>query len=129
MADLNKIMLLGRLTRDPELKFTNSGIAVCTFTIAVNRTFSKKGENDAQADFFRVKCWRNLAENCAKFLAKGRQVFIEGAIQTSSFTAEDGSKRNYWEVVARDVQFIGKGEQQVSRSDDDAYDMDDNIPF
>lgn len=132
MADLNKIMLLGRLTRDPELKFTNSGLAVCSFSIAVNRTFSKKNEGDSQADFFRIKCWRNLAENCAKFLAKGRQVFIEGAIQTSSYTAEDGSKRNAWEVVARDIQFIGRGTEQATSNNSgsaDNYNMDDMIPF
>lgn len=132
MADLNKIMLLGRLTRDPELKFTNSGLAVCSFSIAVNRSFSRKGEADQQADFFRIKCWRNLAENCAKYLAKGRQVFVEGSIQTGSYTADDGTKRNTWEVVARDIQFIGRGtDQGTSRNQqsDDSYDMDDMIPF
>ncbi|PKK91985.1 MAG: single-stranded DNA-binding protein [Candidatus Wallbacteria bacterium HGW-Wallbacteria-1] len=130
MANLNRVLLIGRLTRDPELKYTPAGVPVCNFSIAVNRSFGKGEEKTA--DFFRIECWRGLAETCAKFLAKGRMVHISGRIQTRSYEAQDGTKRSAWEVVANEVQFIGKGgspSREDSGERNESFDMDDMIPF
>lgn len=125
MPSLNRVLLIGRLTRDPELKYTSNGIAVCNFSIAVDRSFGKGEERGA--DFIRIDCWRNLAETCAKFLTKGRQVFVTGRLQTRSYEAQDGTKKTAWEVVARDVQFIGKPTE--SKSGDGEFDMDGMTPY
>ena len=105
---MNRAFLVGNLTRDPELRVTQSGIPVCSFTIACNRRFAKQGDA-VTADFIPVVVWRGQAENCAKFLSKGRTVAVCGAIQTRSYDANDGSKRYVTEVVADEVQFIGGG--------------------
>lgn len=102
---MNKVILIGNLTRDPETNTTNSGIKVCKFTIAVNRNYSSV-DGTRQADFLPVICWRNQAENCGKFLRKGSKVGICGSIQTRSYDGPDGSKRYVTEIVADEVQFL-----------------------
>lgn len=103
---MNHVMLIGRLTKDPELKFTpNSGIAVTTFTLAVDRNYTN-AEGKKEADFIPVVCWRKLAEHVANNLGKGRLVAVSGSIQTSSYTAQDGTKRYKTEVVAEEVKFL-----------------------
>jgi single-strand DNA-binding protein len=102
---MNKVVLIGNLTRDPELQTTNGGVSVCRFNLAVSRRFANAdGERDA--DFINVTVWRNQAENCHKYLKKGSKCAVVGRIQTSSYDAPDGSKRYTTDVVADEVEFI-----------------------
>ncbi len=110
---LNRVVLVGRLTKDPELKYTQSGVAVCRFTLAVNRPF-KNGQGDQEADFVNCVAWRKQAENTANFLRKGSLTGIDGRIQTSNFDGLDGKRVFMTEVVADSVQFL---EPKNSRSD------------
>lgn len=104
---MNKLFIIGNLTRDPELRTTPNGISVCSFTVAVNR---RRGNNaDAgqpEADFFRVTAWRQLGENCQKYLQKGRKVAITGSVSVSTFTGNDGQTRASLDVTADDVEFL-----------------------
>ncbi|MCI8459380.1 MAG: single-stranded DNA-binding protein [Clostridia bacterium] len=103
---MNKCILVGNLTRDPELTQTTSGISMCRFSIAVNRTYTN-ANGEREADFINIITWRGLAENCGKYLAKGRKVAVCGQIQTRSYDDKDGNRRYSTEVVADDVEFIG----------------------
>ena len=102
---MNKLFIVGNLTRDPELRTTQSGISVCSFTVAVNRRRSQSNDQP-EADFFRVSAWRALGENCAKYLAKGRKVSVVGAVSVSTYQANDGTTRASLEVNAEDVEFL-----------------------
>lgn len=99
---MNKIILIGNLTRDPELRSTPQGLSVCDFTLAVNR----RGGQQNEADFFRVTAWRQLGENCAKYLAKGRKVFVSGPLSARTYQASRGETRVSLEVTAEDVEFL-----------------------
>lgn len=101
---MNKVFLIGNLTADPELRYSNAGIPVCNFSIAVNRR--KRADGDHETDFFRITAWRQLGELCGKFLMKGKKVAVSGSIQTSSYNAKDGSKRMAWDIVADEVEFL-----------------------
>ena len=103
-------MLIGNLTKDPELRATGSGIAVCTFTLAVQRRFANRDSQTREADFIPIVVWRAQAENCAKYLHKGSQAAVCGSVQTRSYDAPDGSKRYVTEIVADEVQFLGKSD-------------------
>ncbi|NLA53134.1 MAG: single-stranded DNA-binding protein [Clostridiales bacterium] len=105
---MNKLFIIGNLTRDPELRSVSSGIPVATFTVAVNRRRSSNAEAGQQpeADFFRVTAWRQLGENCNRYLAKGRKVAVVGSVQVSTYTANDGTTRASLEVTADDVEFL-----------------------
>lgn len=107
---MNRAMLIGRLTKDPELRATGSGISVCTFTLAVDR-YAKQVE-EKKADFLPVVAWRGQAENCAKYLHKGSQAAVCGSIQTRSYDATDGSKRYVTEIVADEVKFLSSPKQE-----------------
>ena len=112
---MNKLFIVGNLTRDPELRSTPNGIPVCTFTVAVNRrrAAGAGAGQQPEADFFRVTAWRQLGENCNRYLAKGRKVAVVGAVQVSTYTAQDGATRASLEVTADDVEFLsprGEGE-------------------
>jgi len=109
----NKAFLIGNLTRDPELRYTPSGIPVTRFTLAVNRP-KKAGANDA-VDFIPIVAWRRLAEICGEYLKKGRPVAIEGRLQVRSFVGRDGQERTMAEVVADNMQMLGSksGGQQA----------------
>lgn len=108
MASLNKIFLIGNLTREPELRYTPSGLAVTGFSVAVNRNYTTpSGEKKGSTTFMRVVVWGKRAEVCAEYLNKGSLVFVEGHIQSRSWQAQDGTKRNTVEVVANNVQFLG----------------------
>lgn len=102
---MNKVVLIGNLTRDPELQTTNSGVSVCRFSLAVARRFANS-EGEREADFINIVVWRNQAENCHKYLKKGSKCAVVGRIQTSSYDAADGSKRYTTDVVADEVEFI-----------------------
>lgn len=102
---INRVVLVGRLTKDPELKYTPNGIASCRFTVAVNRTF--KGQNNEQeADFVSCVAWRKQAENLANFMKKGSLVGLEGRIQTGSYEGQDGKRVYTTDVVADSIQFL-----------------------
>ena len=107
---MNKLTIIGNLTRDPEMRQTAAGQNVCTFTLAVNR----RGKNKDAADFFRVSAWNQLGEICYQYLAKGRKVAVVGRVSASAFQGQDGSPRASLEVFAEDVEFLS------SRSDDGA---------
>ncbi len=102
---LNRVILIGRLTRDPELRYTPSGVAVASFTLAVDRPFTNQ-QGQRETDFIRIVVWRKLAEVCANNLGKGRMVAVDGRLQVRSYEAQDGSKRQAAEVVAETVRFL-----------------------
>ena len=103
---MNKVILIGNLTRDPELKQTSSGISVCNFSIAVNRNFTN-ANGERETDFFNIVTWRTVAENCGKYLSKGKKVAICGQLQSRPYEDKSGAKRTTIEVVAEDVEFLG----------------------
>ena len=126
MASLNKVLLIGNLTRDPDLKYLSSGVPVASFGLAVNRTYTDgNGEKQEDPCFVDVTCWSRLAEVSAEYLKKGKSVFIEGRLQYRSWEAEDGGKRSKLEVVAQSIQFLGGG----SKADSEEEDADDAVPF
>lgn len=102
---MNKVFLIGRLTRDPELRYTSNQVASTTFSIAVNRTYANQN-GEREADFINIVVWRKQAETAKQYLTKGSQVAIDGRIQTRSYDAQDGTKRYVTEVVADNVQFL-----------------------
>jgi single-strand DNA-binding protein len=107
MIDVNRVLLAGRLTRDPELRYTSSGIAVATLPLAVSRKYtSKDGEKKEETCFINVVVWQKTAERCAEYLAKGRAVLVEGSLQSRSWETESGQKRSTIEVRAMRVQFM-----------------------
>ncbi|MBR6186725.1 MAG: single-stranded DNA-binding protein [Clostridia bacterium] len=110
---MNKVFLIGNLTRDPELRTTSTGDSVCSFSIAVNRRRRSNAEaGQPEADFFRVSAWRQLGENCAKYLAKGRKVSVVGSVSCRTYVGSDGQTRASLEVQADDVEFLTpRGEQ------------------
>lgn len=110
---MNKVFLIGNLTKDPEMRSTQSGVAVCNFTIAVNRRF-KNANGQQETDYLNIIVWRQLAELCSKYLAKGRKVAVTGSIQTRTYEAKDGSKRTAWDIVADEVEFLTTQNQQSS---------------
>ena len=101
---MNKVYLIGNLTRDPEMRSTSTGIPVCNFSIAVNRR--KRADGQQETDFFNIVAWRQLAELCSRYLVKGRKVAVFGSIQTRSYEAQDGSKRTAFDIVADEVEFL-----------------------
>ena len=103
---MNKVILIGNLAADPELRQTSSGTPVCTFRLAVQRRFAN-AQGVREADFFTVVAWRQTAELCSRFLTKGRKCAVVGSLQTRSYDAQDGTKRYVTEVVADEVEFIG----------------------
>jgi single-strand DNA-binding protein len=115
---MNKVILVGNLAADPELRRTSSDIAVCTFRIAVQRRFTNQ-QGVREADFFNVVVWRQQAENCAKYLAKGRRVGVVGSLQSRSYDAQDGTKRYVVEVVADEVEFLSSPSERQSAPADD----------
>jgi len=101
---LNRVQLIGNLTRDPELRYTPSGAAVCTFGIATNRSWTTdSGEKREEVDFHNIVAWRKLAELCSQFLVKGRKVYVEGRLSTRSWTGQDGQQKSRTEVVIDDM--------------------------
>lgn len=102
---INRVVLVGRLTKDPELRYTPSGMAVTRFTVAVNRTFTNQ-QGEREADFINCVAWRKQAENLANFMKKGSLIGIDGRIQTGSYDGQDGKKVFYTEVVAESIQFL-----------------------
>jgi len=108
MASVNKVILVGNLGRDPELRYIQSGQAVANFTLATNdRWRDKEGNNQERTEWHRIVVWGKSAENCAQYLQKGRSVYVEGRLQTREWEDKEGNKRQTTEVVAQAVQFLG----------------------
>ena len=128
---MNKLTIIGNLTRDPETRVTQSGASVCSFTVAVSR----RGQDD-KTDFFRVSAWNKTGETCQKYLAKGRKVAVTGPVSVSTYTGQDGKAYANLEVMAQDVEFLTpKGEQQAAQTPaapaNNGYQevTDDDLPF
>lgn len=120
MASFNKVILIGNMTADPELKNTQSGISVCTFSIAVNRKFSKEGEQ--ACDFITIQAWRQTAEFVTRYFKKGKPILVCGQLQTRTWTDKDGNKRYATEVVADEVSFVGNNESSTeAKSEPSTY--------
>jgi single-strand DNA-binding protein len=125
-ASLNKALLIGNLTRDPDLKYTASGAAVANFGLAINRRYTNSdGERVEDPCFVEIVAWNRLAEVCGEYLSRGRPVFIEGRLQMDSWETEDGQKRTKLRVVAQNIQFLGGG----AKSGGGEEAPDDDIPF
>jgi len=108
MKSLNRVEIIGNLTRDPELRYTPNGQPVTSFGVATNMVWTdKSGERQQKAEFHNVVAWRKLAEICAEYLQKGRQVYIEGRLETRNWEGQDGVKRNRTEIVTNNVIFLG----------------------
>jgi len=117
MASLNKVFLIGNLTRDPELRYIPSGTAVANFGLATNRVYkTSSGEKKQEVCFVRVVVWGRMAEICGEYLSKGRPVFIEGRLQYRAWEAQSGEKRSVLEIRAERVQFLGRGEKTAGPS-------------
>lgn len=116
---MNRVQLIGNLTRDPETRTTGTGLTVCSFTLAVNRR-TKKQDGTQETDFINVTAWRTLGENCAKYLSKGKKAGVSGSIQTRTYEAQDGSKRHAFEVVADEVEFLSPVGGSAQRGVSDA---------
>lgn len=132
---LNRVILIGRLTRDPELRYTPTGVAVTQFTLAVDRAYKSDGQQEA--DFIPIVTWRQLAEACANYLAKGRACAVDGRIQVRNYENNEGRRVYVTEVIAEHVRFLESSRNQASRNDapppqDDGAPIDvdmDDLPF
>lgn len=124
---VNKVILLGRLGQDPELKYTPSGASVCNFSLATSESWNDKssGQKQERTEWHRVVVWGKLAELCNQYLSKGRQAFVEGRLQTRSWEDQNGNKRYTTEINATTVQFIG-GASTGAGSYDSSYDQSQN---
>ena len=132
MANLNRVMLMGNLTRDPELRYVPSGTAVTNFSLAVNRLYTtQSGEKKKETCFVRVVAWGRMAETCGEFLTKGSAVFVEGRLQSRSWETPDGQKRSAIDIIALSIQdltkdVVEKVEEEVKKIDEDG---DEALPF
>lgn len=131
---LNVVVLIGRLVRDPEIRYTPAGVAVGSFTIAVDRPFTNS-QGERGTDFIDIVLWRKLAETCASHLGKGRLVAVEGRLQVRSYETQDGQRRRVAEVVARTVRFLDRPREAPEMAETDVFSAgdidfpDDDIPF
>lgn len=137
---MNKVFLIGNLTRDPELTETASGVAVCHFAIAVNRNYSSQ-DGERQTDYFNCTAWRGLAENVARYAKKGKKVAVSGSIQVRNYEDNQGAKRTAVDIIAQDVEFLSPRDSEDSFDDEpmkpaskrkpvlQAMDDDSDIPF
>lgn len=114
---MNKAILIGNLTKNPELSETSSGVAYCKFSIAVNRPFAN-ADGEREVDFFNIITWRGQAETCAKYLAKGKKVCIVGSIQNRSYEDKDGNKRTATDIVASEIEFLTPREDGDNTADE-----------
>lgn len=137
---LNKVMIIGHLGRDPEMRYTPSGRPVTTFSVATTRNWNtSEGERRQQTEWFNIVAWGSLAEICKEFLTKGQQVYIEGRLQTRRWKADDGNERQTTEIVAKEMVMLGgrkkraNGEEDAEAEDafslDDDHDSEDDFPF
>ena len=122
MAGVNKVIIVGNVGRDPEVRFTKAGTAVATFSVATSERFKDRdGQPQERTEWHRVVAWAQLADICGKYLRKGKQVYIEGRLQTRDWEDKDGHKRYTTEVVANVMQMLGRREDDGGGSSDDSY--------
>jgi single-strand DNA-binding protein len=133
---LNKVMIIGHLGKDPEMRYTPSGRPVTTFTVAVSRSWnSADGERHTETEWFNVVAWGNLAEICKQYLAKGQQVYIEGRLQTRRWDDKEGQKHTSVEVVANEMMMLGErreanhGTEEQSAAEGEPAATEDEFPF
>ncbi len=142
---VNKAILVGNLGKDPELRYTPSGTAVCTFSLATSERFkNKQGEQQERTEWHNIVVWAGLAEICGKYLTKGKQIYIEGRIQNRSYDDRDGNKRYISEIVANEMQMLSRSgdqgggggdrppipsEEPSASSQEPPFNPDDDIPF
>ncbi len=135
---VNKVILIGRLGQDPELKYTPSGIAVCTFSLATTENWSdKNGQKQEKTEWHRIVVWGKLGEICNQYLKKGGQAFVEGRLQTRSWDGKDGQKRYTTEINANNVQFLGSkasaertpDQPSSQKSVDENYEVPTDVNF
>lgn len=134
---LNKVMIIGHLGKDPEMRYTPSGRPVTTFTVAVSRSWnSADGERHAETEWFNVVAWGNLAEICKQYLAKGQQVYVEGRLQTRRWDDKEGQKHTSVEIVANEMMMLGDrrdanhtGEEQSLPAEGEPATPEDEFPF
>ena len=123
---MNKVIIVGRLTRDPEMRTTQTGLTNTTFTVAVSRNFTNQN-GEREADFFNCVTWRKQAEIVAKYCSKGTQVAIEGRLQTRSYDAQDGTKRYVTEIIVDNIEFLGSRNQQTTNISNEINNGESNI--
>jgi len=132
-VSVNKVILVGRLGRDPEVRYLEGGNAVCNFSVATDESWKdKSGDKQERTEWHRIVVWGKTGENCGKYLAKGRQVYIEGRLQTREWDDKEGNKRQTTEINAQTVQFLGsKGDSQERQEEPSATSPADDggIPF
>lgn len=142
---LNKIILIGRTTAAPQMRYTQTGKPVCSFTLAVNRMKKATDPTQQNVDFINIVAWQNLAEICGKYLEKGKLIYVEGRLQIRSYTAQDGSKRTVAEVIASDMGMLDRknnseaqttkdevpeiSDADLPQSDNSDFGMSDDLPF
>ena len=134
MAGYQYTIIIGNVGRDPELRYTQSGVAVCDFSVAVNRTWTDRtsGQRREETTWFRVSAWRGLAETVSQYVHKGMQIMVTGRVDASAFVGQDGEARASLELTALDVQFLGRpGERMDVPGDDGGYNSNDpeDLPF
>ena len=127
---MNKVFLIGNLTRDPELSTTSGGVKFCRFTLAVSRSYPKDGKRET--DFLPVLVWRAQADNCARYLKQGSKAAVSGSVQTMTYDTQDGSRRYVTEIAADEVQFLSTRSEEAKEDSadfDDLTPIDDDLPF
>ena len=132
MASVNKVILVGNLGRDPELRYTPNGQAVATFSIATNEVWTdKSGEKQTRTEWHRIVAWAKLAETCGEYLNKGKQVYIEGSIQTRTWDDKNGTKRTSTEIRAQKVIMLGRAEGKAAEEQfpEEEQTTESDIPF
>lgn len=124
MGNFNKAILMGNLTKDPELRYTAGGTAICNLGLAINRKYTQNNEQKEEVCFVTISVWSKQAENCAEYLSKGSSVLVEGRLRQNNWETESGQKRSQLEVVAESVQFLSKRQRQ-----EHTQNTDEDIPF
>lgn len=129
MASLNKVFLVGNLTRDPELRYTPNGSAVCTFGMAINRKYKSGDELKDDTCFVDITVWNKQGEACSKYLSKGSPVLIDGRLNFRTWETDDGQKRSKLDVVANDVQFLPTGKNEGVSAAREGGEQAEEVPF
>lgn len=127
---MNKVILSGNLTRNPELQTTSGGVSLCKFSVAV-QDIALNANGEKETDFFNITAWRGLADNCGKYLAKGSKVLVVGKLKNKTYDGKDGAKKYVTEITANEVEFLSKTKRDDAEQDrgTEMYDDDDGLPF
>ncbi|WP_119071564.1 single-stranded DNA-binding protein [Aggregatilinea lenta] len=131
MAGFQQTMIIGNVGRSPEMRFTQAGVAVCDFSVAVSRRWTDRATNEKreQTTWFRVTCWRNLAETCNQYVTKGMQVMVKGNIEASAYARQDGQPAASLELTAEEVQFLGARPENDARQEQGGFEQQADLPF